>query len=175
MSLNHCQFIQKLMLTVATLAAATTTYAQDIGNFPSKTITLVVPYAAGGSSDTRARQIASKMGQILGKSVIVENKPGAAGNIGTDYIAKANPDGHVIGIGNLAPLAVNKAMFSKLPFDPATDITPIGLIEKGPRCCSSAARNRTSNRCLTCWLGARQSRKTQLRICRCRRCFPSGR
>lgn len=132
MSLKNCQFIQKVMFTVATLAAATTTYAQDIGNFPSKTITLVVPYAAGGSSDTRARQIASKMGQILGKSVIVENKPGAAGNIGTDYIAKANPDGHVIGIGNLAPLAVNKAMFSKLPFDPATDITPIGLIEKGP-------------------------------------------
>jgi tripartite-type tricarboxylate transporter receptor subunit TctC len=132
MNLNSRQFIQKLILTAAALAAATTTYAQDAGNFPSKTITLVVPYAAGGSSDTRARQIASKMGQILGKSVIVENKPGAAGNIGTDYIAKANPDGHVIGIGNLAPLAVNKAMFSKLPFDPATDITPIGLIERGP-------------------------------------------
>ena len=119
-------------LPAVMVAMSPAVFAQDVNNFPSKTITLVVPYAAGGSSDTRARQVASKMGQILGKSVIVENKPGAAGNIGTDYIAKATPDGHVIGIGNLAPLAVNKAMFSKLPFDPATDITPIGLIEKGP-------------------------------------------
>ena len=89
-------------------------WAQDANNYPSKTISLVVPYAAGGSSDTRARQIAAKMATYLGKSIIVENKPGAAGNIGTDYIAKAAPDGHVIGIGNLAPLTVNKAMFAKL-------------------------------------------------------------
>lgn len=122
-------------MALATLAplACGSIWAQDAAsNYPSKTISLVVPYAAGGSSDVRARQIATKMSQILGKSIIVENKPGAAGNIGTDYIAKANPDGHVIGIGNLAPLTVNKAMFSKLPFDPATDITPVGLIEKGP-------------------------------------------
>lgn len=100
--------------------------------FPSKTITMVVPYAPGGSSDTRARQIAAKMATYLGQSVIVENKPGAAGNIGTDFIAKATPDGHVIGIGNLAPLAVNKSMMPKMPFDPETDITPVALIEKGP-------------------------------------------
>lgn len=100
--------------------------------FPSKTITMVVPYAPGGSSDTRARQIAAKMATYLGQSVIVENKPGAAGNIGTDFIAKATPDGHVIGVGNLAPLAVNKSMMPKMPFDPETDITPVALIEKGP-------------------------------------------
>lgn len=101
-------------------------------NFPSKTITMVVPYAPGGSSDTRARQVAAKMSTFLGQTVIVENKPGAAGNIGTDYIAKAPPDGYVIGIGNLAPLTVNKSLFGKMPFDPATDLTPIALIEKGP-------------------------------------------
>jgi len=100
--------------------------------FPSKTITMVVPYAPGGSSDTRARQVAAKMATYLGQSVIVENKAGAGGNIGTDYIAKAAPDGHTIGIGNLAPLAVNKALMAKMPFDPDTDITPIALIEKGP-------------------------------------------
>ena len=122
-------------LLISTIAAVTAISAWAQGSepsYPSKTIVMVVPYAAGGSSDTRARQVAAKMGQILGKSIVVENRPGAAGNIGTDYIAKANPDGHVIGIGNLAPLAVNKAMFAKLPYDPATDITPIGLIEKGP-------------------------------------------
>lgn len=100
--------------------------------FPTKTITLVVPYAAGGSSDTRARQIAAKMATYLGQSVVVENRPGAAGNIGTDFIAKATPDGHVIGIGNLAPLAVNKSMMPRMPFDPETDVTPVTLIEKGP-------------------------------------------
>ena len=100
--------------------------------FPSKTITMVVPYAAGGSSDTRARQIAAKMASILGQSIIAEDRPGAAGNIGTDYIAKATPDGHVIGIGNLAPLTVNKVVMPKLPLDPATDLAPIGLIEKDP-------------------------------------------
>lgn len=123
-----------LRLAACTALAFSTAgaWAQDANNYPSKTISLVVPYAAGGSSDTRARQIAAKMATYLGKSIIVENKPGAAGNIGTDYIAKAAPDGHVIGIGNLAPLTVNKAMFAKLTYDPATDLVPIGLIERGP-------------------------------------------
>ena len=107
--------------------------AQDPAtNFPSKPITLIVPYATGGSSDTRARQIGEKITGYLGKPVIVENKPGAAGNIGTESIARAKPDGHTIGIGNFAPLAVNKALFPKLAYDPATDLVPVALIEKGP-------------------------------------------
>jgi tripartite-type tricarboxylate transporter receptor subunit TctC len=129
---NHIQQL-RWILSVAIALLTNAVWAQNAEiAYPSKNITLIVPYAPGGSSDTRARQIASKMSQILGKSIIVENKPGAAGNIGTEYIAKANPDGHVIGIGNLAPLAVNKALFPKLAFDPATDITPIGMIERGP-------------------------------------------
>lgn len=125
--------LPRTLLMAASMAIANFAHAQSGGaTFPSKTITLVVPYAAGGSSDTRARQIAAKVATYLGQSVIVENKPGAAGNIGTDFIAKAPPDGHVIGIGNLAPLAVNKAMLPKMPFDPATDITPVALVEKGP-------------------------------------------
>ncbi|RYH51923.1 MAG: tripartite tricarboxylate transporter substrate binding protein, partial [Alcaligenaceae bacterium] len=100
--------------------------------YPSRSITLVVPYAAGGSSDTRARQVGAKLAVILGKPVVVENRPGAAGNIGTDYIAKANPDGHIIGIGNFAPMSVNKALFAKLNYDPNTDLVPVALIEKGP-------------------------------------------
>jgi tripartite-type tricarboxylate transporter receptor subunit TctC len=69
---------------------------------------------------------------ILGKPVIVENKPGAAGNIGTEYIARAKPDGHVIGLGNFAPLSVNKALFPKLGYDPSLDLAPVVLLEKGP-------------------------------------------
>ena len=123
----------KLIVGAVLAMSAATGMAQSApAPFPSKVITMVVPYAPGGSSDTRARQIAAKMGTILGQSVIVDNKPGANGNIGTDFIAKATPDGHVIGIGNLAPLTVNKSMMPKMPFDPATDLAPIGLIEKGP-------------------------------------------
>jgi tripartite-type tricarboxylate transporter receptor subunit TctC len=100
--------------------------------YPSKTITMIVPYAAGGSSDVRARQIAQKLALYLGQPVIVENKPGANGNIGTNAIAKAAPDGHTIGIGNLAPLTVNKVLMASTPFDAETELVPVVLIERGP-------------------------------------------
>ncbi|MDM0114141.1 tripartite tricarboxylate transporter substrate binding protein [Variovorax sp. J22R133] len=120
-------------LSLATLATLPTlAAAQAATDYPTKTITFVVPYAAGGSSDIRSRQIAQKLSIYFGKPVIVDNRPGAGGNIGTDYIAKAAPDGHVIGLGNFAPLAVNKALFAKLPFDPATDLVPVAMIERGP-------------------------------------------
>ncbi|NML45042.1 tripartite tricarboxylate transporter substrate binding protein [Ramlibacter sp. G-1-2-2] len=95
-------------------------------------MTLVVPYAPGGSSDTRARMLAAKMQQTLGQTIIVENKAGGGGNIGTAQIAKAAPDGYTFGIGNFAPLSVNKAMMPKMPFDPDKDLAPIILIERGP-------------------------------------------
>ena len=72
------------------------------------------------------------MQAILGQTVIVDNKAGGGGNIGTDFIAKAKPDGYTIGMGNFAPLAVNHALFKKLNYDPANDIVPIMLIERGP-------------------------------------------
>ena len=105
-------------------------FAQD--KYPSKPITLVCPYAAGGNADQRSRQIGKFLSTALGQPVIVDDKPGAGGNIGTDFIAKAKPDGYVIGMGNFAPLAVNPTMFKKMPFDSAKDILPICLIEKGP-------------------------------------------
>ena len=115
------------------IAFSSTTRAQiAASDYPSKAITFVVPYAAGGSSDIRSRQIAQKLSTYFGKPVVVDNRPGAGGNIGTDYIAKAVPDGYVIGLGNFAPLAVNKALFAKLAYDPATDLAPIALIERGP-------------------------------------------
>lgn len=117
---------------LASLAPLDTALAQTpAADYPSKAITFVVPYAAGGSSDIRARQIAQKLSVYFGKPVVVDNRPGAGGNIGTDYIAKAVPDGHVIGLGNFAPLAVNKALFPKLAYNPA-DLMPITLIERGP-------------------------------------------
>ena len=116
---------------LALAGGAVPAQAQDAASFPSKAITLVVPYAAGGSSDTRARQGGDKLAVILGKPVVIDNKPGGNGNIGTDFIARATPDGHTIGIGNFAPLAVNKSLFPKLTYDPK-DLVPVALIERGP-------------------------------------------
>ena len=122
--------------TLLSAAAGATTLwsplarAQD--KYPSRLITWICPYAAGGNADNRSRQVARAMQQVLGQTVIIENKAGGGGNIGTDFIAKAKPDGYVIGMGNFAPLAVNQALFKKLNFDPFNDLVPIMLIERGP-------------------------------------------
>ena len=81
---------------------------------------------------SRSRQICNLLSIEFGQPIIVENKAGAGGNIGTDAIAKSNPDGYTIGMGNFAPLAVNKALFGNLRYDPINDLLPIVLIDKGP-------------------------------------------
>lgn len=110
----------------------TTTLVGAQANYPNKPINLVVPYGAGGSADSRSRQLAQKMSVLLKQPIVIDNKPGAGGNIGTEFVAKAAPDGYTIGMGNFAPLAVNKTLFSNLRYDPETDLAPIILIEKGP-------------------------------------------
>ena len=107
-----------------------TSFAQS--NYPTKPINFIVPYGAGGSADSRSRQIAQKMSILLKQPIVVDNKPGAGGNIGTEAIVRAAPDGYTIGMGNFAPMAVNKTLFGNLRYDPETDLTPIILIEKGP-------------------------------------------
>ncbi len=104
--------------------------AQD--KYPGKLINWICPYGAGGNADNRSRQVARLMQVILGQTIIVDNKAGGGGNIGTDVIAKGKPDGYTIGMGNFAPLAVNHALFKKLAFDPFVDLLPIMLIERGP-------------------------------------------
>jgi tripartite-type tricarboxylate transporter receptor subunit TctC len=119
-----------LQATAAGLVIPAASWAED--KYPSKPITLICPYAPGGNADLRSRQIGKFISEALGQPVLVDNKAGAGGNIGTGMIAQAKPDGYTIGMGNFAPLAVNPSMFEKLSFDPARDLTPICLIEKGP-------------------------------------------
>ena len=104
--------------------------AQD--KYPIRPVTIISPYAAGGSADQRARQFGKFFSAALGQPIVVENKVGAGGNIGTEAIARAKPDGYMIGIGNFAPLAVNPSMFAKVGYDPFKDLAPICLIERGP-------------------------------------------
>ncbi|MES2586049.1 MAG: tripartite tricarboxylate transporter substrate binding protein [Pseudomonadota bacterium] len=122
--------VLRIAMLFSAIASIGSAHAQT--SYPSKPINLVVPYGAGGSADSRSRQLAQKMSLILKQPIVVDNKPGAGGNIGTEFVARANPDGYTIGMGNFAPMAVNKTLFGNLRYDPETDLSPIILIEKGP-------------------------------------------
>jgi tripartite-type tricarboxylate transporter receptor subunit TctC len=96
--------------------------AQD---WPTKTVKIVVPFGPGSTPDMVARLIGDRLQQTLGQTFVIENKPGASGNLGTDAVAKAEPDGTTIGISIGGPLAINTLLFSKLPYDPAKDIAAV--------------------------------------------------
>ena len=93
--------------------------------WPSKPIKVVVPFGAGSATDVTARLIADRLSEYLGVSVVVENKGGAGGNLGTDQVAKAEPDGYTLAYTASGPLAINKTLFAKLPYDPEKDVEPI--------------------------------------------------
>jgi tripartite-type tricarboxylate transporter receptor subunit TctC len=103
------------------LAAATVSLAVSAQTFPAGNITLVVPFPPGGTNDVVARTLAIQLQQRLGKPVIVENKAGAGGNVGADYVAKARPDGHTLLLTAPGPLAINQSLYPKLGYNPATD------------------------------------------------------
>jgi tripartite-type tricarboxylate transporter receptor subunit TctC len=100
--------------------------------FPDRTIEWVVPYPAGGGSDVVARTLAEPMGKLLGQTIVVNNKPGAATNIGADYAAKAKADGHVMLTADTATLAANPFLYAKLPYDVEKDFAPVGLMARFP-------------------------------------------
>jgi len=114
-----------LALFIAALPAA----AQD---WPTKPVKIVVPFGPGSTPDVVARLIADHLQKKLGQPFIIDNKPGASGNIGTDAVAKAAPDGTTIGVSIGGPLAINTLLFSKLPYDPKTDIAPITQLVTQP-------------------------------------------
>ncbi|QWE20220.1 tripartite tricarboxylate transporter substrate binding protein [Polynucleobacter sp. AP-Kolm-20A-A1] len=126
------RLIQVISFCLLSIGTVFSSAAIAQSNYPNKPINFIVPYGAGGGADSRSRQVAQKMSVILKQPIIVDNKPGAGGNIGTEYISRAAPDGYTIGMGNFAPMAVNKTLFGNLRYDPETDLTPIVLVEKGP-------------------------------------------
>jgi tripartite-type tricarboxylate transporter receptor subunit TctC len=100
--------------------------------WPERPIRLVVPYTPGGGTDTLARLVAQRMGAATKWAIIVENKPGGGGNIGMDAVAKAAPEGYVIGLGQTSNLAINTTLYKKMPYDALKDFTPIGLVATQP-------------------------------------------
>lgn len=113
------------------LACAVTAGAQA-QSYPSKPIRFIVPYAAGGTSDILARQIAPKLAEAWGQPALVENKPGANGNVGADFVAKSAPDGHTLLLTDLGGLVISPSVYPKLPFDPARDFTPVLMVSYSP-------------------------------------------
>jgi tripartite-type tricarboxylate transporter receptor subunit TctC len=118
------QFTRAIALVCALFAAPA--LAQE---YPAKTITIVVPLAAGGGTDLLARVLAAKLRDRFGQPVIVENRSGAAGNIGADAVFKAAPDGYTLLFTQPGPLVVNKALYAKLPFDP-DQFVPVALVSQ---------------------------------------------
>ncbi|MDO8551985.1 MAG: tripartite tricarboxylate transporter substrate binding protein [bacterium] len=106
---------------IAVSAALTATAAE----YPTKPIRLIVGFAPGGGTDTTARAMSQKLTDALGQQVVVDNRPGAAGNIAAEIVSKATPDGYTLLMGTIAALAINPSLYSKLPFDPLKDFAPI--------------------------------------------------
>ncbi|HEY9447219.1 MAG TPA: tripartite tricarboxylate transporter substrate binding protein [Burkholderiales bacterium] len=100
--------------------------------YPTKPVRLILPYPPGGGSDTIARPLAQKMSESLGQQVIVDNRGGAGGNVGMEVAARSAPDGYTIVLALTAQLAVNPALYKKVPYDPVRDFEPISLIGSGP-------------------------------------------
>jgi len=119
--MQSCFRMLRALCAVALLGAAGTAQAAA---YPDKPVRLIVPYAAGGGTDTAARMIARKLAPLLGQPVVVENKPGGATQIGTAYVASAAPDGYTLLMGT-ANLATNSVLYAKLPYDVKKDLTPV--------------------------------------------------
>jgi tripartite-type tricarboxylate transporter receptor subunit TctC len=109
--------------TLAALAAPTATLAQ--GAFPQKPVSLVVPFAPGGPTDAMARTLANAIKPVLGQTMVVENKAGAGGNIGAEFVARAEADGHTLLFGTSGPLAINASLYNKVNYDPVKSFAPI--------------------------------------------------
>jgi tripartite-type tricarboxylate transporter receptor subunit TctC len=125
---------RQVLAAAVAVAAAPSVFAQPgaAGGYPSRAIRFIVPFPPGGGTDTTSRMIAEKLTTLLGWTVVIDNKPGAGGNIGLDAVAKAAPDGYTIGMGQAANLAINPSLYPKMPFDPLKDLTPIVSVAEQP-------------------------------------------
>ncbi len=117
---------------VAAAALAFTAACAAAQGYPAKPVRFVVPYAPGGSTDTLARTIGVKLTDLLGQQVVVDNRPGASGNIGMDIVAHALPDGYTIVLGYIANLAIDPSLYAKMPYDPVRDFAPITELASSP-------------------------------------------
>jgi tripartite-type tricarboxylate transporter receptor subunit TctC len=134
---------RQLALSLVALGASPLANAQAA--FPNKPVRLVVPFPAGGATDVLARALSIKLGEKLGQAVVVENRPGAGGTIGSDTVAKSAPDGYTILLATSSTHSIGPTLNAKIPYNAQTDFTPLGLVATSPNIVlvpnSSAAKN----------------------------------
>jgi len=121
---------RRLLIGAGALAATGPAFAQ--GAWPNKPVRIIVPFAPGGTTDILARALAPELGRAFGQTFIIDNKPGAGGNLGSDMVAKSPPDGYTLLMGTVGTHAINAALYPKLPFDPVKDFAPITLVAGVP-------------------------------------------
>jgi tripartite-type tricarboxylate transporter receptor subunit TctC len=124
--------LPKVFILTALVAAAAPAHAQDPGAYPARPIRLVVPFPPGGPNDIIGRVFAQKMQELLGQTVIVDNRPGAGGVLGTDNVAKSEPDGYSIAIASAGAIAISTALQEKVLYDPLKDLAPVTLVARVP-------------------------------------------
>jgi tripartite-type tricarboxylate transporter receptor subunit TctC len=147
MSRRHLSSALLLICAAMGFAALNPSYGQNqlptrssAPDWPTRPVRLLVPFGPGSTPDIVARVIADRLQQRLGQPFVVEDKPGASGNIGTDAVAKAEPDGYTLGISIAGPLAINALLFGKLPYDPAKDFAYVTLVATQPSALAVNAR-----------------------------------
>src|SRR6267143_294276 len=126
-----------LIAVISTLSPLTSVLGESApaaagANYPSKALKIVVPLAAGGPTDILARIVAQPLSQRLGQPVIIDNRPGAGGNIGAELVAKSSADGYTLFMGTSGPLSINSSLYEKLSYDPLRDFVPIILVASAP-------------------------------------------
>src|SRR6185369_11957078 len=131
-SLNEDSTMRKLAQTIAVAMLATFTAGALAQSWPAKPVRFIVPYPPGGTSDILARTIGQKLGDALGQTIVVENKPGANGNVGAEFVAKAAPDGYTFLLADIGAIAISPSVYPTLPFDPVKDFSPVTMVAYSP-------------------------------------------
>src|SRR5438105_14032291 len=128
--MNRMAHLTGALVAALLVVAAPAAFAQPA--YPTKPVRLVVPFPAGGTTDILARAAAQKLSEAWGQQVIVDNRPGAAGNIGSELVAKAPPDGYTLLMGTVGTHAINARLYAKKPYDHVKDLAPVILVAGVP-------------------------------------------
>ncbi|HEY0844522.1 MAG TPA: tripartite tricarboxylate transporter substrate binding protein [Noviherbaspirillum sp.] len=120
------------LLALAAAAACLFTGAASAQNYPTKPVTMVVPFAAGGTTDILARAVSHELSKTLGQQFIIDNRPGAGGNIGAQIVSRAAPDGYTLLMGTVGTHGINQSLYPKLPYDPVKDFVPVTVVAAVP-------------------------------------------
>jgi tripartite-type tricarboxylate transporter receptor subunit TctC len=122
----------RLLATAAAMLAVAATGTQAADNYPTRPINLIIPFAAGGPTDIVGRITAARMSQILGQTIVVEDRAGAGGNIGADFVAKASNDGYTLLFATVSTNAINPGLYKHMPYDAVKDFAPVGRVGVTP-------------------------------------------